>query len=219
MNGSGYVDALGLAAGAVLVCGVVTLWRSDLRAIVSVIALQGVALGVVAGALGIHGHDAGLCVVAGLVLCAKGFVIPSLLRQLVRRGSASSEIPPLVNVSASLVAASLLTIVAFLASGKIVALYSTPATRLAPIGLATVLIGFFALVTRRRPVSQIIGVLLVDNGIALIAFLLTAGFPLLVELGASLDVLLVIVVLRVLASTIHSALGPIELDHLRELHD
>ena len=58
------------------------------------------------------------------------------------------------------------------------------------------LLGFFMLATRRKAVSQIIGLLLVDNGVALVAFLLTAGVPLLVELGASLDVLLVVVVLQ-----------------------
>ena len=81
MNGPAYVDALDLAAGAVLVCGVITLWRRDLRAIVSALVVQGVALGVVAGVLAAHEHDVGLGVVAGLVLVAKGVVIPTLLRQ------------------------------------------------------------------------------------------------------------------------------------------
>ena len=44
-----------------------------------------------------------------------------------------------------------------------------------PIGFAVVLIGFFVLVTRRKAVTQIVGFLLLDNGIALVAFLATAG--------------------------------------------
>ncbi len=87
------------------------------------------------------------------------------------------------------------------------------------MGLAAMLVGFFALVTRRKAVSQIVGILLVDNGIALVAFLATAGVPLLVELGASLDVLLAVVVLRVLAAQLRSRLGPFDLDQLTELHD
>jgi hydrogenase-4 component E len=219
MSASGYVEILDLAAGAVLVCGVVALWRRDLRAIVSALSLQGVSLGVVAGALAAHERDLGLGVAALLVLVAKGLVIPALLRQLVRHDPGSRETAPLVNVSASLVVAAALIVLAFLASGKLTALLSSTATRLAPIGLATVLLGFFLLVTRRKAVSQIVGLLLIDNGVALVAFLLTAGVPLIVELGASLDVLLVVVVLRVLASTMHHALGPFDLDQLRELHD
>jgi hydrogenase-4 component E len=43
--------------------------------------------------------------------------------------------------------------------------------------------------------------------------------PLLVELGASLDVLLAVIVLRVLAAQLRSRLGPFDLDQLTELHD
>jgi hydrogenase-4 component E len=219
VTGSAYTGPLGLAAGAVLACAVVTLWRRDLRAIVSVLAVQGAALGVVAAVLAAQARDVGLGVTAALVLAAKGLIIPALLRRIVRRDPGSRETAPLVNVPASLIAAAVLIVVAYLASGKITALAPDGAARLAPIGVATMLIGFFMLATRRKAVSAITGLLLVDNGVALATFLLTAGVPLLVEFGASLDVLLVVVVLRVLATAMRARFGPFDLDQLRELHD
>jgi len=216
---TGYVEVLDLAAGAVLVCAVVALWRRDLRAIVSVLGLQGFALAAVAGVLASHEHDVGLGVTAVIVFVAKALVIPSLLARVVRRDPGSRETAPLVNVPSSLVAAAVLVVLAYLASGRLTTLFPSAATRLAPIGVATVLVGFLLLVTRRKAVSQIVGLLLVDNGIALVTFVLTAGVPLVVELGESLDVLLVVVVLRVLATTMRTRLGPVDLDQLRELHD
>lgn len=219
MSRTGYVEVLDLAAGAVLVCAVVALWRRDLRAIVSVLGLQGFALAAVAGVLASHEHDVGLGVTAVIVFVAKALVIPSLLARVVRRDPGSRETAPLVNVPSSLVAAAVLVVLAYLASGRLTTLFPSAATRLAPIGVATVLVGFLLLVTRRKAVSQIVGLLLVDNGIALVTFVLTAGVPLVVELGESLDVLLVVVVLRVLATTMRTRLGPVDLDQLRELHD
>ena len=219
MTGAAYSGPLGLAAGTVLACAVVTLWRRDLRAVVSVLALQGIALGITAGVLAAHSRDVGLGVTAVLVLAAKGLVIPALLRQVVRRDPGSRETSPMVNVPASLIAAAVLIAVAYLASGKVTTLAPGTAAALAPLGVATVLIGFFMLATRRKAVSAITGLLLVDNGVALATFLLTAGLPLLVEFGASLDVLLVVVVLRVLATTMRARFGPFDLDQLRELHD
>ena len=210
---------LELTVGVVLACAVVTLWRRDLRALVAVLALQGVALAGLAAVLAVHDGDVGLGVVAGVVLLATGIVIPNLLARVVRRDPGSRETTPLVNVPASLVAAAALVVLAYLSAGRLISLFPSPATRLAPLGLATVLVGFFVLVTRRKAVSQIVGLLLVDNGIALIAFLLTAGVPILVELGASLDVLLVIVVLQVLAASMRARFGHVDLDQLRELHD
>jgi hydrogenase-4 component E len=87
------------------------------------------------------------------------------------------------------------------------------------VGVAVVLIGFFALVTRRHALSQLVGFLLMDNGITAVGFLTTAGVGLLVELGVSLDVLLAVLVLQVLTSRMRQAFGATDLDQLRELHD
>ena len=219
MTGSAYAGALGLGAAVVLLCAVVTLWRRALGAIVRVLAVQGLALACVAMAIGVHEHDAGLIVVAVLVLAAKAIVVPTLILRVVRHDPASRETQPLVNVPASLVAAGALTFLAFAASRSVTSLVPTVVGRLIPFGLAAMLVGFFSLVTRRKAVSQIVGILLVDNGVALIAFLATAGVPLIVELGASLDVLLVVVVLQVLANQLRSRLGTTDLDQLVELHD
>ena len=81
------------------------------------------------------------------------------------------------------------------------------------------LIGFFALVTRRRALSQMVGFLLMDNGITAAAFLATAGVPLIVELGVSFDMLLVVLVLQMLTARMQTAFGGTDLDELRELHD
>lgn len=213
------INLVELAASIVLACAVVTLWRRDLRALVRVLALQGAALAGLATVLALYNADPGLGVVAAVVLLAKGLVIPSLLARVVRQDPGSRETAPLVNVPASLVAAALLVLLAYLSGGRLAALFPSPVTRLAPLGLATVLVGFFLLVTRRKAVSQIVGLLLVDNGIALVALLLTAGVPIIVELGASLDVLLVVVVLQVLATSMRARFGHVDLDQLRELHD
>jgi len=219
VTSSTYASLLGLGAAVVLLCAVMTLWRRSVGAIVKVLAVQGVALAGVALSIGIDHHDATLAVVAVLVLAAKGVVVPTLITRVVRHDPASRETQPLVNVPASLVAAGALIFLAFAASRSVTALAPTATGRLIPYGVAAMLVGFFALATRRKAVSQIVGILLVDNGIALVAFLATAGVPLIVELGASLDVLLAVVVLQVLATQMRLRLGSLDLDQLSELRD
>jgi hydrogenase-4 component E len=219
MNGPAYASTLELMSGVILVCAAVTLWRRSLSAVVKALAIQGFALGAVAFILGIRQHDAVLIVVACLVMASKGVVIPTLLGRVVASDPSSREATPIVNVPASLVGAAALTFLAYGATQPVVALIPTTAGRLVPLGFATLLIGFFSMVVRRKAISQIVGLLLVDNGIALVAFLATAGVPLLVELGASLDVLLAVVVLRVLAAQMWSKFGVLDLDQLRELRD
>jgi hydrogenase-4 component E len=58
-----------------------------------------------------------------------------------------------------------------------------------------------------------------DNGIAAVAFLAVGGLPLVVELGVTLDVLLVVLVLRVLTGRLRFSFGATDLDDLTELRD
>lgn len=219
MGGGSFGSTLTLFVGAVLVCAVAALWLSAVRAVVRVIAVQGLALGAVAATLGLHAHDAGLVATAGVVVVIKGMVIPLLLGRIGATDVTAREERPLVNVPASLVASAVLILLAF-ASTRVVAqvVGGTPGS-LVPVGFATLLVGFFVLVVRRRPIFQIVGLLLVDNGIALVAFLVTAGVPFLIELGVTLDVLLGVVVLMVLAQRLRHEFGDVDLDELQELHD
>jgi len=219
MSGTSFSSPLTLAVGAVLVCAVTAVWLSSARSLIRVVALQGVALGVVALVLGVHQHDAGLIATAAVVLVIKAMAMPLLLTRASAGGVRGRESRPLVNVPASLVASAVLIVVAFASARGVAHFVGTTAGALVPVGVATLLIGFFVLVARRRPLSQMVGLLLVDNGIALVAFLCTAGVPFLIELGVSLDVLLGVVVLMVLAQRLRIEFGDLDLDELQELHD
>ena len=219
MSDTAFVQLLDLAAGLVLLCAFVVLWRRGLVAIVRTLSIQGIALAAVALILGMHEHDPEPIVVAALVLLLKGAVAPNLLLRIVRSGDETREVEPVVNVAASLLAAAGLTLVAYATTREIVAVDPTPQTRAIPIGIAVALIGFFVLVTRRKAVTQIVGFLLVDNGIALVAFLATSGVPLIVELGVALDVLLAVFILQVLTARMRIKFGAMDLDQLRELRD
>lgn len=220
MTGSGYIQLLDLACGAFLLTGVLVLWYRDLSVIIRVFTLQGVALAAVVAVQAGHEGSAELAVVAAGMLLLRAVALPLLLRRaLVAAGPGHSESRPLVNVATSLLAAAVLTMIAYAVSRPLVALAPTPATHAVPAGLTVVLIGLLVLVTRRRALSQVVGFLLVDNGITAVAFLTATGIPLLVELGVSLDVLFAVLVLQTLAGRLRDVFGDVDLDELRELHD
>ncbi|WP_405905299.1 MULTISPECIES: hypothetical protein [unclassified Streptomyces] len=225
-----YTQLLNLACGAFLLAAVIVLWRRELAAVVQVFALQGLALTAIAVLLGVHERRWDLVGVGVGIGLLRAGVLPYLMRRALaaldtdrRRYATGSgemrETQPLVNVAASLLTAAALTLLAYAVARPLVALNPTPATRALPVGLAVVLIGFFVLVTRRRALAQVVGFLLLDNGITATAFLAASGVPLIVELGVSFDVLLAVLVLQILTTRIREAFGTTDIDDLRELHD
>ncbi|MEV7502201.1 hypothetical protein [Streptomyces sp. NPDC093018] len=225
MSSGLYPRLLDLACGVFLLAAVLVLWRRELAAIIRVFALQGAALTVLAVLLGAHEGRWDLVGVGLGVGLLRAGLLPYLMRRALaalsagRGGDEVRETRPLVNVAASLLTAALLTLLAYAVSRPLTLLDPTPATRALPVGLAVVLIGFFVLVTRRRALAQVVGFLLLDNGITATAFLATSGVPLIVELGVSFDVLLAVLVLEILTTRMRAAFGTTDIDDLRELHD
>ncbi|AXB45268.1 hypothetical protein [Amycolatopsis albispora] len=215
-----FVQLLDLACGALLLTAVLVLWRRELAVIIRVFALQGVALAALVAVLAAREGSGELWAVAAGVLALRAGMLPYLLRRaLASAGETQRETRPVVNVASSLLAAAVLTLLAYAASRPLVELAPSPVTAAIPVGVTVVLIGFFVLVTRRRALSQLVGFLLMDNGITAIGFLTTSGVGLIVELGVSLDVLLAVLVLQILTTRMRETFGDTDLDELRELHD
>ena len=225
---------IALAAGALLVTSVLVVWRRELSAQVRLLTVQGVSLALLAVTIGLSGPRsarAELVVVAVLVLVLRAWLLPWVvgrrLRAGIEAGDAAREDGARLNPTAGLVAVALLTTVAYLVSRPISAGVATgsgggtsgPAAFAVPVGIGMVLIGFLLLVDRRRAMSQLIGFLVLDNGIATVAFLTAAGVPFAVELGVSSDVLLVVLILAVLSRRMHAQLGSTTLGSMTELKD
>jgi hydrogenase-4 component E len=220
MTAVDYASVLDLAAGGLVLVAVLIVWRRDLHWIVRLLAAQGVALAAIPVIRGVHDHDWALVAVGLAVFALRAVILPWLLARAVgAEAREQREATPLVNTTASLLIAAGLTVVAFGVTRPLVDLDPGPAASAAPAAFAVIMIALFVMVTRRHAISQAAGFLMLDNGIAATAFLLTAGVPLIVELGASLDVLFALIVIGVLTGRLRRMFGGADLDRLQELRD
>jgi len=94
---------------------------------------------------------------------------------------------------------------------------SINAARALPASVAEVLTGLLIAMTRRKGLSIVVGLLIFENGLALTAFSLTYGMPFVVELGATFDLLLVLVAVGVYARRMLTVFGTLSTDPLRNL--
>jgi hydrogenase-4 component E len=220
MTDANFATLIDFAAGGLMLAAVLVVWRRRLRAIARLLAWQGVALAAIPIVRGIHDDDSALILVGLAILALRTAILPWLLSQAAAAEQQDwREATPLVNTASSLLITALLSVAAFAIARPVADLEPSATADAVPAALAVVFIALFVMTTRRHAVSQAAGFLMLDNGIAATAFLLTAGVPLIVELGASLDVLFVVIVIGVLTGRLRRAFGGADLDALQELHD
>jgi hydrogenase-4 component E len=204
---AGYVQLLDLAAGAVLLTAVLTLWRPEPPAVNRFLVLQGIALGGLAAVRAGHEGSVALAGLAAGILVLRAGVLPYLVHRLPVRDARRQ-----VGMPVTLLAAAALTLVAFAVSQPVIRSAPAPATGAVPAGVAVLLIGFLVLVSVRGATSQAVGFLLADNGITAVAVLTTTAVPLLAGLAVALDVLLAALAWMIITADTDPA-------ELRELHD
>jgi hydrogenase-4 component E len=220
MTDANFAILIDFAAGGLMLAAVLVVWRRRLRAIARLLAWQGVALAAIPIVRGIHDDDTALILVGLAILALRTAILPWLLgRAAATEQQDWREATPLVNTASSLLITALLAVAAFAIARPVADLEPSATTDAVPAALAVVFIALFVMTTRRHAVSQASGFLMLDNGIAATAFLLTAGVPLIVELGASLDVLFVVIVIGLLTGRLRRTFGGADLDALQELHD
>ncbi len=206
-----------LGSSVALLFGLILLWRRSVHSYVSAFACQSAALAFVTVLVAWFSGDRALYVVGALLVAVKVVAIPRVLRDMERRFAGERETRPYVNAAASVLVGALLVIVAYIVMRPLVAISQLPTRGAMPLALALVFIGLFIVVSRKKALTQIIGFLMLENGVALLAVLGTYGIPLIVELGVFLDLLMGFLVMQVFVYRIHETFESIDVEQLNRL--
>jgi hydrogenase-4 component E len=152
-------------------------------------------------------------------MVVKGMVIPGMLLRALDEVHIRREIDVLVSHSASLLLGALGTGAAVLYSSTLPLAPEHAQTLVVPASLATVLTGFLMLTTRNKTITQVVGYLTLENGIFIFGLMLIDAMPLLVEVGALLDLVVGIFVMGLVISRIHREFSSIDTTNLKSLRD
>jgi hydrogenase-4 component E len=139
--------------------------------------------------------------IAILTALFRGLVLPYLLWRIIQRLNVAREIHEILQPSSALVAGAFCVVFALAVGyhiGQSLDLTATVAVLALTVMLSMKLIGFLMLAVRHEAISQILGLLLLENGIFLGAQILVPGMPLLIEIVILFDLLIVVACFGVL---------------------
>jgi len=144
-------------------------------------------------------------------------VVPFVLLIMLRQTPVRVERHPYLGPRAGLALAVLIVFVAQAAVEGITLPTAAAGERALPAAIAEVLTGLLLVMTRRKAVSLLIGLFVFENGLAIVAFALTFGMPLVVEMGILFDLLIAVGVGWITTRRMIAVTGSASTDELRRL--
>jgi hydrogenase-4 component E len=201
----------------VLVLNLFALGTSRILSVIHIVAAQGALLGVIP--LLLHEHLSVPVVLAALAaILLKGILIPSIMIRSLRSAQIKREVEPLIGLLPSVLLGALATAVVLLFS-KQLPLAAHPNTLIVSASIATVLVGFILLTTRFKALSQVLGYLVLENGIFIFGMLLVQAIPWVVEMGMFLDLLVGVFVISIITNHINQAFSSMDTRRLVSLKE
>ncbi len=193
-----------------------------LHSLVRSSALQGAALALLPVALwGLESRARVLHILLMSVgtFVIKVIVIPLLLRRAIREANVRREVDPFISLHGSLLLGASLVGISFWLSNFLGLPRPAPSGLLLPAAFSTLLLGFLVLVTRRKAVTQVVGYLMLENGVFLFGQMLARDLPFAVELGILLDLLVGVFVMGIAIHHISREFDHIDTERLAVLKE
>lgn len=196
----------------------VMLGTSRLRTCVELIAIQGIVLGVLP--LLVHRQALGIepIIFSVLTIALKGIVFPWVLMRALSQVNARREVEPFIGYGVSLVLGPLALASCLWISTKLpLPGGETISTMAVPVGLFTIMAGLFLIVSRKKALTQVLGYLVLENGINAMGVAIAKDQPYLVEMGILLDVFVAVFVMGIIIFHINREFDHIDTDQMSSL--
>ena len=202
----------------VLMLNLFTLGTSRIISVIRTVAIQGALLGLLP--LVLHEHLS-LTTILTIIptIALKGAVIPGMMIHALRDVKIKREVEPLIGLQPSVILGALGTVFALLFADQLPLAAHHAGALIVPAAIATVLTGFILLITRFKALTQVMGYLVLENGIFIFGMLLVEAMPLVVEMGVLLDLFVAIFVICIIVNQINQAFASMDTRRLVSLKE
>jgi len=200
----------------VILTGFLILGTARLITAIRLSAIQGVCIGLLPVAASAEGTSVRVVLLGLAIVVLKGWVFPRLLRRAIRESHTSGEMQPYVGPTASVITGILALIAAFWLDSRMDFLPNTHSL-VAPAAFFTIITGLFLIVARKLAITQVIGYLILENGIYVFGLAIAMEVPVIVELGVLLDMFVAVFVMGIAIFRINREFNHMDSDQLRNL--
>lgn len=206
----------------ILLSVLLSLGSTRLMALVKIMALQGIMVSLTPLFLSSQGvPSTGGIIFFQIMILIKGLLIPGLLYMAVKKVSIKREIEPFIGYHASLLSGLAIILISLFITSHLHLSLPPGRDMVLITAITTLASGFFLMMARSKAITQVIGYLMLENGIYLIGTALTKHSHTLyiVEFGVLLDLLVGVMIMGIILHNINSAFDDVDTTLLGRLKD
>jgi len=206
----------------VLLSVLLSLGSNRLMALVKIMALQGIMVSLTPLFLEHHQNlEGGALLLFQVMILIKGLLIPGLLFMAVKKVSIQREIVPIIGYHASLFAGLVLILISAFITDRLQLSMPGGHALLLITAFTTLGAGLFLMMGRHKAITQVIGYLMMENGIYLIGTALAKNThtAYVVEFGVLLDLLVAVMIMGIILHNINSEFDDVDTALLENLKD
>ena len=220
INQETLLHSVDILAAGILVTAFLIISSKSLSFYVRLFALQSILLAGLSLLIAMRYGETHILTAAVLTFAVKAVTIHYVLNKVIDRIRVQKEVEFSINITVSLIICGAIVILSNSVAQPILQAQragSLFTTKVLPISLAVMLIGLFIMMSGKKAVTQIIGLLTMENGLFLSGLSITHGMPLIVEVGIFFDILVAALILGLFVFRINKSFETIDIAAMRSL--
>lgn len=210
-------NAVNIIMISLVLTNLMLLGLSRLGACIRTVAIQGVVLGLLPLLLNDRMLDLHLITFSVVIITLKGIVFPLMLNKTLRELNTQREIEPFIGYGISIIAGTVTLVLCMWLGSRLPLPEPAMSSLIVPAAFFTIMSGLFLIISRKKALTQVLGYLVMENGIYVFGMALVDKQPVLVELGILLDVFVAVFVMGIAIFHINREFNHIDTDKLSGL--
>ncbi|MDD3398900.1 MAG: hydrogenase [Candidatus Methanomethylophilaceae archaeon] len=211
------MNSLNILAVGILLASLMAMTTPRMGQLIRIFTLQSLMLAGMAALVGYQTGSEHLYIIASIIVLLKVFIIPRFLNYSIERIKVKRELEPLLGIPGSLLLSAAIVVLAYFVTEPVISLTEVITRNCLAISLAVTLIGLLLMITRRKAMTEVIGLLMMENGLFLAVISTSHGMPLIVEMGIFFDVLVAVIIMGMFAFRINETFETSDTSILKRL--
>ncbi len=203
-------NLIDIFAVSMLLTSLLAMTSTRMRPLIRLFVIQAIFLTAFEITVAYSQNDSEIYVMAAMTFLIKVIIIPKLLIYIIERINVRDDVSLKIGIPGSLLLSAALILLSYFISEPLVSILNTAERNSLVLSFSMILIGLLMMSTRHKAISEVIGLLMAENGLFMGAIALSNGMPFIVELGAFIDVLMAVIIIGVFAFRVNKTFDDVE---------